>query len=258
MSDPVARLLLHERCQFENSIYRYVPPLGDLRALRRAVRRLPDRFAARAAEGKPSRYAAGDWVRVRDAGAIRATLDAKDALRGLTFTDAQWASCGKTYRVEAVVRRMMNDYGRMRKIARTVALEGVMCDGPNRDGGCGRSCPLLFRDEWLEPSSAELAEPEQNAPRYARVKPLDAIVSTLDRYGQYEGVMFAPAMARFAGGRFPVHKRVEPIAATSWRRAYGEWYILTGVHCLGEVLNGDAPCHRGCGLLWHRDWLEFE
>jgi hypothetical protein len=257
VSDPVARVLFRERCQFENSIYRYVPPLGDLRALRRTALRFPDRFAERAGEGKPSRFAVGDWVRVLDADAIRATLDAKDALRGLTFTDAQWSSCGKTYRVQTVVRRMMNDAGRMRKIARTVTLEDVMCDGPNRDGGCGRSCPLLFRDEWLEPSSAELAEPLVNT-RFARVKPVAQILATLDHDGRYDGVMFAPAMAQYAGSRFPVHKRVDPIAANSWRRPNGEWYVLTGVRCLGDVLNGDGPCHRGCGLLWHRDWLDFE
>ena len=257
MSDPVARALFRERCQFENTIYRYVPPLGDLRALRRAVRRFPDRLSKPVGEGRPSRFAAGDWVRVRDADAIRATLDAKDALRGLMFTEAQWASCGKTFRVERVVRRMMNDFGRMRKIARTVALEGVMCDGPERDGGCGRSCPLLFRDEWLEPSAAELAQPQTHT-RFARVKSVAEILATLDRESRHDGVMFSPQMAVCAGGRFPVHKRVEPIAANSWRRPHGEWYILTGVHCLGDVLNGDGPCHRGCGLLWHRDWLDFD
>ncbi|MDB5073332.1 MAG: uncharacterized protein JWM87_4443 [Candidatus Eremiobacteraeota bacterium] len=254
---PLGRVLFQERCQFENSIYRYVPPLDDVRAVRRAVKRLPDRYAARAGEGRPSRFAAGDWVRVRDAGAIRATLDARDALRGLVFTPVQWSACGKTYRVDAVVRRMMTDAGRMRAISRTVTLDGVSCDGPDRNGGCGRSCALLFRDEWLEPSSPELAAPQTHA-QFARVKPLATIVATLDGDGRRHGVMFAPAMAQYAGGRFPVHKRVDPIAANPWRRAYGEWYILAGVRCLGEVLNGDGPCHRGCGLLWHRDWLDFE
>jgi hypothetical protein len=257
VSGPVARVLFRERCQFENSIYRYVPPLGDLRALRRAALRLPDRFAKRAGEGKPSRYAVGDFVRVLDRDAIRATLDTNDALRGLTFTDAQWSYCGKTLRVQTVVRRMMNDAGRLRKIARSVALDGATCDGPQRDSGCGRACPLLFRDEWLEPSSSEFVEVPTHA-RFARVKPVEQILATLDRDGRRHGVMFAPAMAQYAGGRFPVHKRVDPIAANAWRRAYGEWYVLTGVRCLGEVLNGDGPCHRGCGLLWHKDWLELE
>ena len=249
--------LFRERCQFENSIYRYAPPLGELRRLRRAVRRFPGRFAKRAGEGKPSRYAAGDWVSVKDADAVRATLDAKDALRGLPFTAVQWAYCGRTFQVQAVVRRMMNDYGRMRTVGRTVALAGVTCDGPRADAGCGRACPLLFRDEWLEPSTPERAVPPRYE-RYARVKPLAAILATLDGAGRRDGVMFSAAMGRFAGVRLPVHKRVEPTAANVWRRPGAEWYVLAGAQCLGEVLNGDAPCHRGCGLLWHRSWLEFD
>jgi hypothetical protein len=249
--------LFRERCQFENSIYRYTPPLGELRALKRAARRFPDRFTKRAGEGKPSRYAPGDWVCVKAADAIRATLDAHGALRSLPFTDVQWAYCDRTFQVETVVRRMMNDSGRMRAVGRTVSLAGVTCDGPSADGGCGRACPLLFRDEWLEPSSPERAQ-SPRYDRYARVKPLAAILATLDRDGRRDGVMFSAAMGRYAGVRLPVHKRVEAIEARFWRRAGGEWYVLAGAHCLGEVLNGDAPCHRGCGLLWHADWLEFD
>jgi hypothetical protein len=249
--------LFRERCQFENSIYRYAPLLGELRGLKRAARRLPDRFTKRAGEGKPSRYAPGDWVRVKDADAVRATLDAHDTLRSLPFTGVQWAYCGRTFQVETVVRRIMNDSGRMRTVGRTVALAGVTCDGPGADAGCGRACPLLFRDEWLTPSSAELAEPPRHE-RFARVKPLAAILATLDRDGRRDGVMFSAGMDRYAGARLPVHKRVEPVGARFWRRAGGEWYVLAGARCSGEVLNGDAPCHRGCGLLWHRDWLDLD
>jgi hypothetical protein len=249
--------LFRERCQFENTIYRYVPPLGPLRVLKRAVRRLPAGFSKRAGLGKPSRFAPGDWVRVKAADAIRATLDANGALRALPFTGVQWTFCERTFQVETVVRRMMNDVGRMRAVGRTVALVGVTCDGPRADGGCGRACPLLFRDEWLEPSSADRAEPRRYD-RYARVKPLAAILATLDRHGRRDGVMFSAAMGRYAGARLPVHKQVEPVAANSWRRAGADWYVLAGAFCLGEVLNGDGPCHRGCGLLWHADWLDLE
>lgn len=258
MSGGTLGALLRERCQFENSIYRYAPGLGPLRALKRAARRLPDRFSPHVGEGKPSRFGVGDYVRVRDVPAVRTTLDARGTLRGLEFTGPQWAYCDKTFRVQSVVTRMMNDAGRMRRVARTVTLEGVTCDGPGRDAGCGRACPLLFRDEWLEPSTADVAEPAEPAARYATVKPVAEIAASLDRAGRRDGVMFAPAMNAYAGRRYAVHKRVEAVAATFWRRPRGEWYVLEGVRCLGEVLNGESPCHRGCGLLWHRDWLDFE
>jgi len=249
---------VRERCQFENTIYRYVPPFGTLRRLRRAVRRFPDRYAMARGEGKPSRFAAGDWVRVRDAAAVRATLDARGRLRGLAYTAEQWAYCGKTFRVDAVVRRMMNDLGRMKRVSRTVALAGVSCDGPGRIGGCGRSCPLLFRDEWLEPSSADRAEPEPEPVCFARVRSQAEIRATLDASGRRDGVMFTPAMGRYAGGRFEVHKQVQPVALARWRRRGADWFILSGVACRGESLTTEGPCHRGCGLLWHRDWLEFD
>jgi hypothetical protein len=257
MSSAIARRLFHERCQFENPIYDYAPPFGELRALKRAAQRFPSRFAKRAGEGKPSTFKPGDYVRVRDAAAIHATLDERSACRGLAFTKAQWESCGKTYRVETVVRRMMDDTGRMRAISRTVGLEHVMCDGPRGDDGCGRACPLLYRDEWLEPSSAELAVTPGFA-HYARVKPLADIIATLDRNGVRDGLMFAPEMRRYAEGRYPVYKRVAHLTPTPWRRAGPECYVLAGARCFGEALGRDGPCHRGCRLIWHKDWLEFD
>ena len=93
--------IARERCQFENSIYRYAPPFGTLRRLRRTAWRFSERFKDRAGLGTPSRFAAGDYVRVKDDAAVRATLDERDALRGLAFTRVQWAYCGKTFRVQA-------------------------------------------------------------------------------------------------------------------------------------------------------------
>jgi hypothetical protein len=247
--------VLRERCQFENTLYRYVPPLGLARALRRAYRRLPDMLEPRRGEGTPSRYSLGAWVRVKDRDAIRATLDPQDALRGLRFTEPQWEYCGKTYRVDAVVTRLMDDRGRMRPIARTVALDGPTCDGPAQDRGCGRACPLLFRDEWLDPSTPDRAEPVVHA-AWARVKPLAEIRATLDRRGRRGGLQFDPAMERYAGMTLPLLKRVAA-GERPWRHVAGEWYILAGARCRGDVLGADGPCRRGCAFLWHRDWIEF-
>ncbi len=249
--------MLRERCQLENTVYRYLFPLATARAVRRAVRRAPARFAPRAGIGKPSRFQVGDPVRVKDANAIRTTLDRAGRLRGLAFTEEQWAYCGATFVVDAVVTRMMDDHGRMRAIARTVALDGATCDGVDRTGGCGRACPLLFRDEWLEPSSADRIAPPAPV-RFARVKSIDAILRTLDASGRRDGVLFMPAMERYAGARLSVLKRVMPVAAAWWRRPGAEFYVLDGARCRGESLGSEGPCDRRCALLWHRDWLELE
>ncbi|TMQ13563.1 MAG: GNAT family N-acetyltransferase [Deltaproteobacteria bacterium] len=49
--------------------------------------------------GEPSAFAAGAWVRVKPAEALRATLDSRDRTRGLLFTEAQWKTAGRVHRV---------------------------------------------------------------------------------------------------------------------------------------------------------------
>lgn len=245
-----------ERCQFENSVYRYTWPLGMVRAVRNSLRRLRVRGLA-GGRGAASAFAPGDVVRVLDRDAVRASLDARGTLRGLLFTDEQWATCGNTYRVATVVRRLMDDERRLRPIARTVTLEGIDCGGPSRRGGCGRACPLLFRDEWLESSaSPPAALPVPTA--FVTVRPLDAIRRSLDAHGRRDGVLFDPAMARYAGRRLPLYGPVGHRVATWWRRPRKGLFIIAGARCTGSILGAEGPCHRGCSFLWHRDWLEFD
>jgi hypothetical protein len=246
---------LGERCQFENTVYRYAWPLGFVRYVRDALRRVRARGAP-AGVGTTSAFAPGDVVRVRDRDAVRATLDARGTLRGLSFTAEQWASCGVTYRVATVVRRMMDDKRRMRRISRTVTLEGVDCGGPDGTGGCGRACPLLFRDDWLERTDSAPA-PLPAPVAFVTVKPLEEIRGTLDARGRRDGVLFDPAMARYAGQRLPLHGPVGHRAPALWRRPLDQWYVIDGVRCNGSILGKSGPCHRGCSFLWHRDWLDL-
>jgi len=153
---------------------------------------------------------------------------------------------------------MMNDHGRMVKISRTVTLADVLCDGEDHRGGCGRACPLLFRDEWLEPTEKATNKPHAETPQFARVRDLTDIIATLDHTGKRDGVGFVREMSWHAGGRYAVRKRVDQPSATWWRKPQGEWYVLEGARCQGLALGNAGPCHRGCSILWHRDWLEFE
>jgi hypothetical protein len=246
-----------ERCQFENSLYRYVWPLGMARLLKFVYLRLSEARSEPVGLGEPSRFGEGDWVRVKDADAIKATLDAKNRHRGLWFTDTQWSYCSKTFQVDRVVQRMMDDERRMRKISRTTTLAGATCAGADLTSGCGRACALLFRDDWLEPSSPEAAEPV-SFEGYARVKPMDEIRKTLGRGARLDGIGLAPEMERFAGGRYGVVTEVREANVPSWKHQRGEWYVLHGARCRGKALEGAGPCHRQCGLLWHRSWLDFE
>src|ERR1041385_2164983 len=100
--------------------------------------------------GAPSRFAPGSWVRVKSADELRATLDDGDRTRGLLFTEAQWATAGRVFRTGHQVRRLRDDHGRFRPVSRTVLLDGVDCAGDGLGpAGCGRHCPMMYRDEWL-------------------------------------------------------------------------------------------------------------
>ncbi|MFD0574394.1 hypothetical protein ACFQ0T_40650 [Kitasatospora gansuensis] len=103
------------RCQYKSLPLRDLPPLGMVRQARLALEDSRERRSGVPAPGRASAFSAGDWVRVKDADAVRATLDGRDRHRGLWFTASQWSYCGRTYQVEHVVRRMVDDHYRMRR-----------------------------------------------------------------------------------------------------------------------------------------------
>jgi hypothetical protein len=259
---PLARLLASaERCQYEQSPIKRPVVLRWARAACIWGRRISRSRARPAPLGTPSRFKAGDWVRVRDAEEIRATLDGEDRLRGLRFMDTQWLYCGGTYQVARVVRRMLDDGRSMRSISGVVMLDGVTCDGPDGAPGCGRACALMFKDEWLEPGEPGTSSFDARVlpDRYVRVKSAPAVLRTLGRDGRLQGVSPSPQMLALAGQRFRVARRRELLLeGGDPKRIAKTWYVLDGVRCDGAVLGAAGPCHRLCGLLWHAAWLDFE
>lgn len=228
---------------------------------------------ARGVLGAPSQFADGSWVRVRPETEIRAMLDSRLRTRGLEWGPQQWASCGRVYRVLWSVRRLIDDGGVLRKVDRSVLIAEVDCGGEDGTKGCGRFCPFIYRDEWLEAIDApvenavaattaptlESTLAPTPAPRYARVKSLTAIQSTLDPFGRRQGLTFMPEMARHAGTRVLVQRRLGKVFEHArWLEPPAPVYILEGLRCTGDVLGPDGPCGRGCWQLWHGDWLELE
>jgi len=206
--------------------------------------------------GAPSRFAQGDWVRVLDRERIQATLDPAARTRGLLFLDYQWPYCSGAFRVQKVMTRIIDDDGIFRAVSRTVLLEGVNCGGVDGSHGCGRECPLMFRDEWLEPAGAPAGAGARTAGSLVRVRSLEGIRASLDWRGKRDGLMFMPEMAQWTGGLFRVLKKVESIYECGRHtRARAPIYILEGLHCSGGVLDSKGPCDRRCSVLWHADWL---
>ena len=107
----------------------------------------PVRKAARAEEALGLQP--GDWVEVKSAEEIRATLDWRGMVRGLYFMDEMWRYCGQRFRVlKRMERLMVERTGEMRKIKNTVLLDGTVCDGASHEN-CDATCQHLWREVWL-------------------------------------------------------------------------------------------------------------
>ena len=121
------------------------------RKLDRLVRRFepsPVANAPRPPEA-PLRLVPGELVVVKSKDAIRATLDAKGMVRGLSFAETMYVYCGRRMKVAACVERIIDERtGKLRHFAPgTVLLEGAICD---RYRGCARNMPIMWREAWLE------------------------------------------------------------------------------------------------------------
>lgn len=115
----------------------------------------PEWAAKAKAEGQtvqsPLGLKPGDWVRVRSAEEIRATLNPFKELRGCAFLEEMYGYCGTVQRVFRVVERFLDerDY-KVKKSRGIILLEGAHCSGTVVYGRCDRACLLFWREEWLE------------------------------------------------------------------------------------------------------------
>ncbi len=127
----------------------------------RALLGLPQMGTILGEDGKKSRgdldLKAGDWVRVRDAEAIRATLGSNGRNLGLSFEPEMALLIGQVRQVERVVERMIHEEnGRMITLQRTVQLKDTYCRGLCAKL-CPRANPLFWREIWLERVDAPTA-----------------------------------------------------------------------------------------------------
>ncbi|MDH7513868.1 MAG: hypothetical protein QHH14_13055 [Clostridiales bacterium] len=93
----------------------------------------------------------GDMVEVRSEKEIFATLDKHDKHKGLQFTKEMSKFCGRRFRVEKKVEKILIETtGELREFKiPTVILKGVICDGSSH-GDCDRSCFCFWREIWLK------------------------------------------------------------------------------------------------------------
>ncbi len=92
----------------------------------------------------------GEWVEVKRAAEIEATLDARGRNRGLSFEPEMTQHCGRRYRVASRLTRIIaEETGKMVELSDTVLLEGLVCHGY-----CAMNCPranyFYWREIWLK------------------------------------------------------------------------------------------------------------
>jgi len=153
--DPRSWRFTVNRISYElGSRYPFIPESGRwIMRLRSLIRRA---IKGTLTPGKPPADARvlnlepGEWVEVRPAKEIQATLDARGRLRGLIFMAEMHQFCGRRFRVFKKVKTIVLETNQeMRKIGSpTVFLDGVWCDG-SCHGGCDRACFCFWREEWL-------------------------------------------------------------------------------------------------------------
>lgn len=100
----------------------------------------------------PIRCKSGDFVEVRSAAQILATLDDKGCLDGMPFMPEMLQCCGHRFRVAASAHKTCDStfYKEGRYMEDTVFLEDLRCDGSGH-AGCEAGCLLFFKLAWLEP-----------------------------------------------------------------------------------------------------------
>lgn len=97
----------------------------------------------------------GEWVEVKGQDEILATLDANHQNKGLAFSGDMVKACGKTMRVQKRIETIIDERtGLLRAVHGTVLLEGSICD---RNLGCARRMPFLWREIWLRPVQSPVA-----------------------------------------------------------------------------------------------------
>ena len=103
----------------------------------------------------------GEWVEVRSATAILATLDDSQCVDGLPFMPEMLQYCGKRFRVLWSAHKTADtiELDPIRRMANAVHLEELRCNGAAH-GGCQAECLLFWSESWLKRLPVEAIRPE--------------------------------------------------------------------------------------------------
>jgi predicted DNA-binding antitoxin AbrB/MazE fold protein len=94
---------------------------------------------------------AGEWVEIRTQEEILATLDEQGRLENLPFMPEMLRYCGQRFRVFKRADKSCDNIEAwsIRRMERSVFLEGLRCDGAGH-GGCQAGCLIFWKEAWLK------------------------------------------------------------------------------------------------------------
>jgi hypothetical protein len=100
----------------------------------------------------------GDWVVVRPAAEILATLDANARFEEMPFMPQMLKHCGKKFRVRKRAHKLCDTaFGTGgRQLTDAVFLDDARCDG-EAYGGCEMRCTIVWKEAWLRRADANEA-----------------------------------------------------------------------------------------------------
>src|SRR5262249_5089117 len=102
----------------------------------------------------------GDWVMVRSADEIQATLDANARFEEVPFMPQMLQRCGRKFQVRKRAHKLCDTaFGTGgREMTDAVFLNDTRCDGDNY-GGCELRCTIIWKEAWLR--RADASEPDR-------------------------------------------------------------------------------------------------
>jgi hypothetical protein len=108
-----------------------------------------------------------EWIEVRSAEEILATLDGDQCASALPFMPEMLQYCGKRFRVYKSAHKTADtsEHFTIRRMANAVHLNELRCDG-SAHGGCQAGCLLFWKETWIErvPGPAAAARSTDKAP----------------------------------------------------------------------------------------------
>jgi hypothetical protein len=113
----------------------------------------------------------GDWVVVRPAEEILATLDPSARLEELPFMPQMLQQCGKKFQVRKRAHKLCDTVFATggRQMTDAVFLNDSRCDG-EAYGGCEMRCAIIWKEAWLR--RAEVTESDSVSPRLGHLETL--------------------------------------------------------------------------------------